>query len=80
MRLMKVTVRWLDATSQDETCKIEELNDFKPIPCMTAGWLVKDEPDYVVVARDLFGDEQDHPSGCIAIPRGCIVYILNHDT
>jgi hypothetical protein len=70
-----VEIVWLDACSGNEWCGTSEFP--KPVKVTTRGWLVHEEPDYVVMA----GTFQHHADGtaiigeCIAIPCGCIYEI-----
>ena len=78
--MRKVLVKWVDAVSRDDTVHIDELEDLLPMQARTIGYLVKDERDFIIVARDLFGESGDHPSGLILIPRGCIGEIVDLDS
>ena len=78
--MRKVVVEWVDAVSHDNTVHIDEVEDLLPIQARTIGHLVRDERDFIIVARDLFGESDDHPSGLIVIPRGCIRDIVDLDS
>ena len=78
--MKKVVVGWVDAVSHDETVHIDEVEDLLPIQARTIGYLVRDERDFIIVARDLFGESDDHPSGLIVIPRGCIRDVVDLDS
>ena len=64
-----VHVTWEDACSIDPWTKLSEF-DQEPTTCETVGFLVKEDPRYIVVCSSLHTD-----SGCccMVIPRGMIV-------
>jgi len=78
--MRKVLVKWVDAVSHDNTVHIDEIKDLLPMPVRTLGYLIREENEFVIVARDLFGVEDDHPSGLITIPRGCLVDMKDLDS
>jgi hypothetical protein len=67
-----VRVDWIDSCSFGtqrwrESVESEQL---APSRIQTVGILVKETKNYITVTGSM--DEEDHVSGCLTIPRGCI--------
>ena len=72
----RVEVVWKDAASNsDSWIAIADISD--PILINSTGWLVKDEPDAVVVASSVShdGEGNDNVGNVMTIPRGMIISI-----
>ena len=69
-----VEVIWDDASSNSDAWVAQE-DIATPERVNTRGWLVKDEPGYVVVASsvDEYGDPDASVGSTMTIPRGMIV-------
>ena len=63
-----VRVDWTDACTIDDECGEEVL--VRPIGCVTVGFLIREEKEFIVVGRDVF--EDGHRKDLLAIPRGII--------
>jgi len=70
-----VIVDWLDITSHDGAwLDIEEAKKYVPSRMRTVGFLLKEEPDYIVVVSTV-SDDLDTVGSANAIPRGCLISI-----
>ena len=68
-----VSVNWHDAWSHDEQCDLDLAITLcaKPLNVVTTGYLVTENDDCIVIARDwIIGD--NHVSGVMHIPKGWI--------
>jgi hypothetical protein len=67
-----VLVEWDDITSHDGAwLDLKEAEEYSPTPMKTMGFLLKDEPDYVIVVSTA-SEILDVVGSTNAIPRGCI--------
>lgn len=69
-----VLVIWLDIAGSDPGegwRDLEEAKRLKPGRMITSGWLLKDEPDYIILASS-FDTEEELVGDLNAIPR-CVV-------
>lgn len=65
-----VHVRWIDSTSEYEQAQIDELGGPEDLEMTTVGFLVRDLPDRISIARDLCSKAEVR--GTITIPRFAI--------
>ena len=72
-----VIVRWIDIASHDGAwMDYSDAVTMKPIQVETVGWVIKENPEYIVVAASISPDKEESVTGSInAIPRGCISFI-----
>jgi hypothetical protein len=75
VRLQLVLVDWIDAAGV--AAHWAPLEDVKSYPqrCQSVGWLLEDEPDFIVVAPHVGLDENGWPEqvvGDMCIPRSAI--------
>ena len=61
-----VLVVWLDAAGGEDADE--------PILALTAGWLIKETPEYIVVASELFEDGSCRDK--TAIPRSIVKLVM----
>ena len=68
-----VSIDWHDAWSYDEQCNIDvaEVRCMKPLNVKTLGFLVVEDENCIVVARDLL-QEDNKVCGILHIPKGWI--------
>lgn len=67
-----VYVEWLDAYTQAAGWKnIKKLRKQKPVLVRSVGYLVKDDPDFIIVAGT-YVEEDGDCDGDVTIPRGMI--------
>jgi hypothetical protein len=67
-----VLVDWIDSTSFS-THRWRDLGESKqltPSTIQSVGFLVAESKSFITLTGAL--DEEEHASGCITIPRGCI--------
>lgn len=51
----------------------DPLSKVKPVRCVTVGWLIRIEKNYIVIASSIYdGDESDKTIDATALPVGCI--------
>jgi len=65
-----VEVEWFDAQSSIDSWTIEELENLQPVHTKTAGYLLVEKKDYIVIGFCDFGDGLIKHHQCI--PRGMI--------
>jgi len=77
--MQKVIVSWVDISSYDGAwMDLDEAEQFKPIAVETCGWMIKETPEYVVIASTVSFEKDNKVTGSVnAIPRGCIVCVNN---
>lgn len=64
-------ITWLDIVSYDGTwLPLGEAEEYKPAPMETVGWIIKNEPEYLVVASSKGGE--DLVGSVSAIPKSVI--------
>lgn len=71
-RLLQVT--WIDSCSIDGagTWKdIDRVAGMAPCRVESVGWVIAEHSDFITLAASV--DRDDHASGEICIPKGCIV-------
>ena len=67
-----VLVEWVDITSHDGAwLDLKEAEEYAPTPMKTIGFLLKEEPDYIIVVSTA-SEIMDSVGSTNAIPRGCI--------
>lgn len=70
MRALKAYyVKWIDASSYSRSCEwssAADLMKLKPLMCHSVGFLMKDEPDHILLVSHVHEDEG---SGEQTIPR-----------
>jgi len=72
-----VLVRWTDIASHDGAwMDLEDAKALKPGQMQTLGWVIKETPDYIVVASTIDQDE-DIVGSVNAIPRTVITEIVS---
>lgn len=64
-------VRWIDSALRHGQYNQTELRDFKPVEMESVGWLIRETPDHIVIALEIFPADADIRSACV-IPRECI--------
>lgn len=70
--MILVQVEWLDITSHDGAwLDMKEAEEYAPTPMKTVGFLLKEDPEYIVVVSTI-ADSLDSVGSTNAIPRGCI--------
>ena len=70
--MQMVLVDWLDAYTQDSGWKpLKKLRKQEPVLVRTLGWLVKDTPEFIIVAASHVPADDDCDGDC-TIPRGMI--------
>ncbi|MCE5185014.1 MAG: hypothetical protein LLF76_02690 [Planctomycetaceae bacterium] len=68
--MKKVQIEWIDSKSGGGIWRfLDDIDCHGPTECTTLGFIVKDEPDYKVVAQT---DGADQVHNCITIPTVCI--------
>jgi len=66
-----VLIEWKDICDPHAGWKsLEESAEFNPMPCKSVGWLIFENPEKVIIAQDISGDEETN--GLSVFPRGCI--------
>ncbi len=70
-----IKISWVDAFSYDDAHSIDD--DFEIHTVLTAGFLIKEEEERLVICRDYFPNEEEGTlpliRGTIAIPRKMII-------
>ena len=69
-------VHWLDPAGTAGWRSLSESQAYPMARCVTAGWLITDEPERIVLASSVNVDEGDC-ADLTTLPRACIVSI--HD-
>lgn len=73
----RVTIRWLDAFSEDGWTDYTDGDVVARHEVITTGWVIRDDADYVVVAGTVSPDPRKpgnwQVSGAMGIPHGCII-------
>jgi hypothetical protein len=74
--LKLVEVKWVDATSFDPWCSIEEvMSEEKHLnEIVSIGYLLKETPEYLLIAQNIDTDS-DNCAGCIAIPMSWTIEV-----
>ena len=68
-----VIVEWSDILSISDWRDFEDVLTDKPVSCVTAGFLVRDDRELVVVAATISNDDGHEGVGdTVAIPRGVV--------
>ena len=57
MEVKKVEVTWLDACSHDDVVSVTS-HELQPITMVTVGWLMLEDEEKLVIARDLLVGEE----------------------
>ena len=73
-----VIIHWNDIAGQGDRAwmSADEVNDFKPVPMITVGYLLVNTDDFVVVAGTKSTMHEDDSFGNVnAIPKSCITKI-----
>jgi len=76
-----VKVHWIDSTNHTTTWSLlDDIRDDKPTDIISYGFLIKEEPDYIVIAQN-YGNNPPQVSNLLTIPKGCIKQIkyLNYE-
>lgn len=64
-------ITWLDIVSFEGTwIELDEAKEYKPTNMQTIGWIIKDEPSYIVVVSSK--DDEDLVGSVSAIPK-CVI-------
>ena len=76
-----VLVEWVDSSLPASGWRFleDDQSEAKPIKCRSVGWLLKDAPDFKVIAPHVgYGDNHEpyQGSGDIAIPCRCILRLI----
>lgn len=66
-----VRVEWTDAESSDEWMDVKSVTDSPTRKVVSAGWLIRKEPTYIILASDLGLNDTD-TGRRITIPRAWI--------
>lgn len=64
-------VEWVDSANLERGVWVDLEDGMHTAVCTTAGFLVRDEPDFIVIAHSL-NENAKEGAGLIAIPRPCI--------
>lgn len=71
-------VEWVDSVTLARGEWTDLDGDFESATCVSAGFLVRDEPDYIVLAGSL--DDAAHGAGLLNIPRCAIQKMASWDS
>jgi len=73
--MKRVMVTWWDACSrltESRWSSLEDIRELSPAKATSVGFLIADEPDYLIVAAHL---AEINAGGEVCIPRMCVVSI-----
>jgi hypothetical protein len=71
-------VEWVDSAALGRGEWTDLDSDMEVATCVSAGLLVRDEPDYIVLAVAL--DDSEHAAGLMSIPRVAITLMKSWDS
>lgn len=75
-----VVVLWRDATGRDGWNSLADAKEHKPMPAITAGFLITDDKEKVTLVSGMTMDKDQHDCmDIVTIPKG-IVYQMYHTT